>query len=165
MMVIYSGRRSQFWIALAAALMLTTSCSTGGPAPPVNGQQFTGNWSYGKACDSGHYVNLILNQTDGHVSGQWSAGTNIRGSDGQLNGVVRDDRLYVLYCSDDGEIGYEACPRFGGEEDYFVLRHGMLVRFMKYGADYRQDISLHPDVPGKEVPLDSDTCDITEEQL
>jgi hypothetical protein len=154
-MAVYTGRGSR----VLAALLLTISCSTDVSAQSSAPGIFAGNWSYAKTCGSGHYVNLTLNQRGGHVSGEWSAGTDIRGGDGQLEGQIRGGRLYVRYCSTGGEEGYEVCPRFGGDEDYFELEGGVLKRFVKYGTAYRQDISLHSYAPGEPVRLDNDGCD------
>lgn len=69
---------------------------------------------------------------------------------------MRSGKLYVRYCSDDGEAGYEACPNFSGEEDYFVLKKGALVRYQKVGNTYKRDVALLPDTKGKQIP--SEAC-------
>jgi len=143
---------------LFAATMLTTSCSTAASGAKV--PQFAGKWAYAKKCDSGHYLGLDLQQSGDRVSGDWSEGTNSRGSDGKLEGQVRGDKLYVRYCSDDGEVGYAACPEFSGDEDYFRLDAGKLVRYQKNGSSYRPGVALHPDGPGKEVPFDNECMDM-----
>lgn len=160
-MAVYTGRGSRFSPVLmpVMALLLATSCSTAVSAQRSAPGMFAGKWSYAKTCDSGHYVNLILNQRGGHVCGEWSAGTDIRGGDGRLDGKVRGGRLYVRYCSTDGEEGYEVCPRLGSEEDYFELKDGVLQRFVKSGSTYRHDISLHPEVPGRPAPVRNEGCD------
>lgn len=149
--------------ALATYMALTVSCTSVASAPNAD-LNFAGSWSYTKTCESGHYVNLELRQSGAHVSGEWSSGTQIRGSDGQLDGTIRDNKLHVRYCSDDDESGYAICPNYGAEEDYFVLREGALVRYQKFGKDFKQDISLHPNVAGKKVRIDTQGCDLTEEK-
>ncbi|WIX26977.1 hypothetical protein PUV44_10995 [Xanthomonas arboricola pv. corylina] len=47
-----------------------------------------------------------------------------------------------------------------GEEDYFVLEKGALVRYQKFGDTYKRDVALHPDIKGKQIP--SETCADTE---
>lgn len=140
-----------------AVTLLTTSCSSTASAAKV--PSFAGKWAYAKKCDSGHYLGLELQQSGDHVSGDWSEGTNARGSDGKLEGQVRGDKLYVRYCSDDGEVGYAACPNYSGAEDYFLIDKDTLVRYQKYGSSYRRGVVLHPDGPGKEVPFDKDCID------
>jgi hypothetical protein len=125
---------------------------------------FSGEWGYAEKCDSGHYLGLHLQQHGDRVTGDWSEGTNVRGSDGQLQGQVHGAVLYVRYCSDDGEKGYAVCPAFSGPDDQFRLENGQLVRYQKYGSDYRRDVVLHPDIAGKELPFDKDCMDSEDEQ-
>ncbi|WP_369934491.1 hypothetical protein [Xanthomonas tesorieronis] len=125
---------------------------------------FSGEWAYAKKCDLGHYLSLHLQQHGDRVTGDWSEGTNVRGSDGQLQGRVRGTTLYVRYCSDDGEKGYAACPAFTGPDDQFRLENGQLVRYEKYGSDYRRTVALHPDIAGKELPFDKDCRDAEDDQ-
>lgn len=115
---------------------------------------FSGSWSYAKRCDRGHYLSLDLQQNGDRVTGDWSEGTNIRGGAGQLQGEVRGDTLHVRYCSDDNEVGYSACPVFSEPEDRFRLEKGGLVRYQKYGAQYRRGVTLHRERAGHQVPLD-----------
>lgn len=145
-------------VLLFAATVLTTSCSSAASAAKVS--QFAGKWAYAKKCDSGHYLGLDIRQSGDRVSGDWSEGTNARGSDGKLEGQVRGDKLYVRYCSDDGEVGYAACPEYSGAEDYFLIDKGTLVRYQKYGSSYRRGVTLHPDGAGKDVPFDTECMDM-----
>jgi hypothetical protein len=145
---------------LVAVVALTASCSTGASA--FNTPQFAGKWSYAKKCDSGHFLSLDLKQGGDRVTGDWSEGTDLRGSGGKLEGQIRGNKLYARYCSDDGEVGYEACPKFSGDEDYFVIDKGTLVRYQKFGTGYRRDLALHPDIAGKEVPIDKVCTDMEE---
>ncbi|QNH22922.1 hypothetical protein HEP73_03871 [Xanthomonas sp. GW] len=141
-----------------AATVLTAACSSAASAAKV--PPFAGKWGYAKKCDLGHYLGLDLQQSGDRVSGDWSEGTNARGSDGRLEGRVRGNKLYVRYCSDDGEVGYAVCPEYSGAEDYFLIEQETLVRYQKYGSSYRRGVALHPDRPGKEVPFDKDCMDM-----
>lgn len=138
------------WLLPAAIAALITACST---------PRFAGEWAYAKTCDRGHFVSLRLEQSGASVNGDWSAGTLLRGNDGQLQGTVRGSRLYVRYCSDDGGVGYQACPAFGPEEDYFTIEKGMLLRHQRFGAGFAPDIALQPAPAGKEVALDQNCYD------
>jgi hypothetical protein len=120
---------------------------------------FDGDWGYAKQCDSGHFISLVFKQGGSKVSGRWDAGTHIRGSGGLLDGMVRGNRLFVRYCSEDGEKGYPACPEYEDETDYFVRQGDDLVRYQKYGDDYQEDVVLHRDIPGREVPIDTTYCE------
>ncbi|SON95881.1 Secreted protein (fragment) [Xanthomonas citri pv. fuscans] len=67
---------------------------------------------------------------------------------------MRNGKLYVRDCSDDGGAGHDACSTFSGEEDYFVLEQGALVRYQKFGSGYRRDVALRPDVEGQQIPAE-----------
>ncbi|WP_244298149.1 hypothetical protein [Xanthomonas prunicola] len=138
---------------LSVAMVLATSCSSAAPA--AKAPSFSGTWGYAKKCDSGHFLGITLEQHGNHVTGDWSEGTNSRGGDGKLEGDMREAKLYVRYCSDDGEAGYSACPVFSGNEDYFIFENGTLVRYQKYGSRYERDVVLHPSKKGQEVPFDT----------
>jgi hypothetical protein len=138
---------------LFAAMVLVTSCASA--THSAKAPYFSGEWGYAKKCDFGHFIGITLEQRGNRVTGDWSEGTNLRGGDGRIEGEVRGTKLYVRYCSDDGEAGYSACPVFSGSEDYFLLEGEMLVRYQKYGSRYERDVALHPDGEGHEVPFDT----------
>lgn len=131
-----NGFRTRLTLTIACAL--TASCSTA--TTPT--YKFTGSWSYARSCNQGHYVGMDFKQNGTQVTGDWSIGTDLRGNDGKLLGTVREDKLYVRYCSEDGG-GYEACPKFGDEDDYFVIRNGELVRYQRFGHGYKESMTLH----------------------
>ncbi|WP_226980512.1 MULTISPECIES: hypothetical protein [Xanthomonas] len=140
-------------VLLSASMALVTSCSSA--APTAKAPSFAGAWGYAKKCDSGHFLAITLEQRGNHVTGDWSEGTNLRGGGGKLEGEVREAKLYVRYCSDDGEAGYAVCPAFSGVEDYFALEKGALVRYQKSGPRYERDVALHPSSKGHQVPFDT----------
>ncbi|MBO9834779.1 hypothetical protein [Xanthomonas phaseoli] len=148
--------------ALVVAMGLITSCASSASASKA--PSFSGEWAYAKKCDLGHYLSLHLQQSGDRVTGDWSEGTNVRGSDGKLQGQIRDGILYARYCSDDGEGGYSVCPAFSGPDDQFRFENGVLVRYQKYGSDYRRSVALHPDVAGKDVPFDRQCTDSEDSQ-
>ncbi|MCC8628135.1 hypothetical protein [Xanthomonas vesicatoria] len=137
-------------------IALSAACSNASPPGGATVGNFANMWAYATACGSGHFLSVDLDQQKSHVTGEWSEGTNARGGGGKLEGDVRSGKLYVRYCSDDGEAGYEACPNFSGEEDYFVLEKGTLVRYQKFGNTHKRDVALHPDANGKQTA--SGTC-------
>ncbi|MDR6674224.1 hypothetical protein [Xanthomonas sp. 1678] len=141
-------------ILLFAATVLPASVASAAKAPP-----FEGKWAYANKCGSGHYLGINLRQSGDRVSGNWSEGTNVHGGDGKLEGQLRGKKLYVRYCSDDEEVGYADCPEFSGDEDYFRVDRGMLVRYKKYGSSYVRTVALYPDVIGKDVPLVEECLD------
>jgi len=147
--------------ALAVTMGLISSCASSAFAS--RSAPFSGEWAYAKKCDLGHYLSLHLQQHGDRVTGDWSEATNARGNDGQLQGQVRENVLYVRYCSDDGGKGYAACPAFSGPDDQFRLEGGQLVRYQKYGSDYRRGVALNREVKGSEVPYDKD-CNEPEDE-
>ncbi|MCC8445426.1 hypothetical protein [Xanthomonas translucens] len=148
--------------ALVVAMGSITSCASSASASKA--PSFSGAWAYAKKCDLGHYLSLHLQQHGDRVTGDWSEATNAHGNDGQLQGQVRGDTLYVRYCSDDGGKSYAACPAFSGPDDQFRLENGQLVRYQKYGSDYLRSVALHTYIAGKEVPFDKDCTDSEDEQ-
>ncbi|MEA9896620.1 hypothetical protein VDG04_08455 [Xanthomonas campestris pv. raphani] len=148
--------------ALVVAMGLIASCASSTSASTA--PSFSGQWAYAKKCDLGHYLSLHLQQHGDRVTGDWSAATNAHGNDGQLQGQVRGDTLYVRYCSDDGGNSYAACPAFSGPEDQFRLENGQLVHYQKYGSVYRRSVALHSDIAGKEVPFDKNCKDPEDDQ-
>ncbi|WP_372191620.1 hypothetical protein ACCQ21_02890 [Xanthomonas axonopodis pv. desmodiigangetici] len=139
---------------VVTAITLSTACSNASPPTSAAGAKFAGKWAYATQCGSGHFLSLDLHQQNNHVRGERSEGTNLRGGGGKLEGDVRNGKLYVRHCSDDGEVGYEACPKFSGEEDYFVLEQEALVRYQKFGSEYKRDVSLRPDVEVQPIPAE-----------
>ncbi|MEA9740011.1 hypothetical protein VDF74_13725 [Xanthomonas campestris pv. raphani] len=148
------GSRQITRCMVLTAIALSAACSNASPPASAVGAKFAKKWVYATQCDSGHFLSLDLHQQNSHVTGDWSEGTDARGGGGKLEGDVRNGKLYVRYCSDDGEAGYEACPKFSGEEDHFVLEQGNLVRYQKFGAEYKRDVLLRPDVQGQQIPAE-----------
>lgn len=146
--------------ALTIACVLTSSCSTAA-TPQSN---FAGSWAYIKKCDHGHSLNLTIEQTGEHVTGEWSEGTNLRGGDGKLKGNVRGGKLFVRYCSTDGEATMSVCPEYDDYEDLFELNETGLVRSRKSGSNYEKDVTLHRDDLGKDVPIDNNCYDKDDNQ-
>jgi hypothetical protein len=147
-------------LLLAVVCATSASCFTASTHEP----NFSGSWAFLKKCDSGHSVNLTIQQVGKQVTGDWSEGTNIRGGDGELKGDVRGAKLFVRYCATDGEGAMAACPSYEANEDYFVFRGEAIVRYQKYGSTYKEDVVLHRDDAGKSVPVDTSKCFDKEDQ-
>lgn len=98
--------------------------------------QFAGDWSFSTDCNFGHYVTLSLEENAGVVTGEWTDGTNVRGSQGKLKGVVGAGRLDLQWCSEAEESGgYPLCPQYSKPEGYLVRRDQALV-WMKGATEY-----------------------------
>ncbi|HEY0504463.1 MAG TPA: hypothetical protein VGD42_13345, partial [Lysobacter sp.] len=134
-----SGRQVRWLLCATAAFLSQAACSTQPPAARTENTRdaspraFDGQWAYATKCGFGHFANISLKQTGSEMSGTWSEGTTLRGSDGLIKGTVRAGKLFIQYCGNDEASGYPVCPEFGGESDYFMRNGADLVRFQKYG--------------------------------
>ena len=129
--------------------------SVGSPAP------FQGDWGFASHCGFGHYIGITLVQTGKTVSGNWSDGTNLRGSSGELTGEIRDKRLFVKFCSDNLEnnSAYKLCPEMEQVDDYFAIENGNLVWYGPLGDGLRRYAVLRKD-PDQNHSIDKDIdCD------
>ncbi|SOO11267.1 MULTISPECIES: hypothetical protein [Xanthomonas] len=149
-----ASRENSLCCMVLIVVALSAACCSASPAASAMDANLAKKWAYATRCDSGHFLSVDLHQQKNHVAGEWSEGTNARGGGGKLEGDMRNGKLYVRYCSDDGGAGYDACPTFSGEEDYFVLEQGALVRYQKFGSEYKRDVALRPDVEGQQIPAE-----------
>lgn len=122
---------------------------------------FDGYWTYNNNCHSGHYAEIKLMQKGDTVTGDWSDGTRLSGSDGSLKGSIRGDKLFVRYCGGDEHSGYAVCPKYETEEsDYFVRKGSDLIwyRGSSQGTtrSFEKYVALHPAVEGKRGSFDND---------
>lgn len=156
--------RHPLWFSCVIVVLLShLACSTQAPAALASNKQdanqlFIGEWTYARKCDFGHFVNIMLKQAANDVSGEWSEGTNLRGSNGLLKGTIRDGKLFARYCSQDGEKGYTACPEYGDETNYFIREGDGLIRYQKFGNEYKKEIALYRDVAGEQLLIDGANC-------
>lgn len=123
---------------------------------------FAGDWKYKQTCGYQHSATVTLTQTDKSVTGDWTDGTRLNGSDGSLKGSIRNGKLYVRYCGGDEHAGYAVCPSYETEEsDYFAREGSNLVWYRKIGkkqeSTYEKYVVLHPVIKGKPLPVD-DRC-------
>ena len=118
---------------------------------------YSGHWIYQQTCGWQHVATLDLEQTDSTVTGKWSDGTRVRGSEGSLKGQLVDGKLYVRFCGIDERSGYAVCPKFGTEvTDHIVRRGSTLTWYRGSGNQFDKYIDLHPAVGGKPSVVDSD---------
>ena len=146
--------------ALALAQALCTANASGATASKA----FSGNWKYQQTCGSQHSATLVLSQTGNDVTGDWTDGTRMSGSDGSLKGSVRNGKLFVRYCGADEQAGYVICPTYEAEEsDYFIRKGKDLVWYRmigKKGANtFDKYMVLHPVVKGQPLPVDNHCSD------
>jgi hypothetical protein len=121
---------------------------------------FDGYWTYNNNCHSGHYAEIKLTQKGGAVTGDWSDGTRLSGSDGSLKGRIRDDKLFVRYCGGDEHSKYAVCPKYETEESDYLVRQGSdLVWYRGSGQGtartFEKYVVLHPTVEGKHGSFDN----------
>lgn len=93
----YIGRRDTAVIALALS-----SCFSLAHAADSG---FAGEWGYRDTCKFSHSASVSLTSAADGFTGTWSDGTNVDGDSGLVKGVERDGKLYVRFCSEQGEQG------------------------------------------------------------
>lgn len=113
------------------------------PIQVDNAKEFEGEWSYRNDCDRGHYVTLDIKRDNDLLTGSWSDGTLLRGSQGLLKGRLSRGRLIAEWCSEYEEAGAPApCPNYDPSEDYLEARGGTIVWYQKYGQEYSEYVVL-----------------------
>lgn len=132
-------------------------------AAPKN--EFSGQWAYRQSCGWQHSAHLELAESGSGAGGRWDDGTRARGDSGQLQGELRDGRLYLRLCSE-GEGGGKipACPNYGEESAYLAREGAVLGWYRKSGDVYRPYLKLHPVGAGQAVPDDTSGCEEDAEQ-
>lgn len=118
-------------------------------APPASTSAtvsaFEGDWYYGSDCDFGHYVTLGLKRSGTELVGDWSDGTRVRGSQGQLKGALRNGELAVQFCDEGGGLGgHSECPNFEGSRDIFVREGDGLVWYRTNNSERIRYVTLRP---------------------
>lgn len=104
-----------------------------------------GDWYYGSDCDFGHYVTLGIKRSGAEIVGDWSDGTRVRGSQGQLKGALRNGELAVQFCDEGGEIGGQPqCPDFDAARDSFVREGDTLVWYRTNNGERTRYVMLRP---------------------
>ena len=98
-------------------------------------REFEGQWSYRNECDQGHFVTLDIRNKNGVLTGSWSDGTLVQGSQGQLRGRIENGRLVLERCDDSGKAGgLASCPSYGKSREYLVAKGEALVWYQAYGS-------------------------------
>jgi len=133
-------------IAVSACIALTACVgpareAAAGTKPPsassaASAAVFEGDWSFASDCDFGHYVTLTLKQSGGSVTGDWSDGTRVRGSQGLIRGDIRNDQLIAKRCGDGSNVsGLPNCPAFEASHDTFVREGNALIWYQTYNSE------------------------------
>jgi hypothetical protein len=156
----HQSRNVLLLVALIVGQILCTTYATG--APKTN--TFAGDWKYKQICGYQHSATVTLTQTGEDVTGEWTDGTRLNGSDGSLKGRIRDGKLYVRYCGGDEHAGYPVCPSYETEESGYLSRLGSdLVWYRrvgkKEGNTFEKYVVLHPVIKGKRLPVDDHCTD------
>lgn len=125
-----------------------SSASGGDPAKaapaPAPVDEFEGDWYYGSDCDFGHYVSLGLKRSRAGYEGEWSDGTRVRGSQGNLKAVLHNGELIVQRCDDGTDVGGAPdCPAFGPPHDVFARKGESLVWSKRYDGERQPYVTLH----------------------
>ncbi|HFC8485403.1 MULTISPECIES: hypothetical protein [Neisseria] len=94
---------------------------------------FSGTWSYtDQVEDTVGGKELVLKQEGNSVTGVWNEGISTgSGGSGKLKGYVKGNKLFLSYCSDEGNNWYESCPRYDSNESYFIIDNNKIIEFYK----------------------------------
>ena len=157
-----SPTRLRLAFAVLALCMASACAQSSGPvaAAPDSAKAtatFAGRWAYAQSCGWQHSAHLEFRATADGIRGAWSDGTRVGGESGELQGRLRDGKLFVRFCREAEGKAPGICPDFDIEKSYFVRKDRQLVWYREYGADgYRPYLTLHSAVAGAEVPTDDD---------
>lgn len=154
-------------VAVLALCMVSACAQFPGPAAATSSgaaaketAAFFGRWAYAQSCGWQHSAHLEFRTTADGIRGAWSDGTRVGGESGELQGRLRDGKLFVRFCRDAEGKAPGICPDFDIETSYVVRKDGQLVWYREYGADgYRQYLTLQPAIAGADVPTDDDCPD------
>lgn len=147
------GMRRGAIIALAISLGCTFAHAAETP--------FAGDWGYRDKCQFSHSATLSVKPAGDGVTGQWSDGTDVDGDSGMFKGSVRNGKLYVHFCSEQGAHGgLKKCPAYYEAEDgYFVPEGKDLAWYNRSGTlaenSFVKYLVLHRASNGKPVAIES----------
>lgn len=134
-----------------ATQVLIAGCALAKP------NDYSGHWMYKQTCGWQHVATLDLEQSGSTVTGKWSDGTHVRGSEGSLKGQLVDGTLYVRFCGIDESSGYAVCPKFDSDvTDHLVRRGKVLTWYQGSGSQFDKYLELHAAVGGRASVTDSD---------
>jgi hypothetical protein len=134
--------------AIALGVVITTQAIVTGCVLAAS-DAYSGHWMYQQTCGWEHVATLDLEQIGNTVTGKWSDGTRVHGSEGSLKGELRDGTLYARFCGVDESSGYSVCPKFDSEvSDHLVRRGSTLVWYQGSGKQFDEYLVLHPAVHG-----------------
>ena len=118
---------------------------------------FSGTWGYHtKDCQGDYVANFYFKQIGKKVTGYYSEGASFGkgGEVGDLQGVVKGDKLFIKVCSnvrDDPKYDRPACREKGGRYGkeyiaYFVKKGNKMTRYFATGEgpnkEYDKDIEV-----------------------
>ena len=85
---------------------------------------FSGTWLYtDQVGDTVGGKELVLKQTGNLVTGIWNEGISTgSGGSGKLKGYVKGNKLFLNYCSDEGNNWYKSCPEYENDRSYFIKK-------------------------------------------
>ena len=83
---------------------------------------FSGTWSYtDQVGDTVGGKELVLKQKGNSVTGVWNEGISTgSGGSGKLKGYIKGNKLFLSYCSDEGNNWYQPCPKYDNNISYFI---------------------------------------------
>ena len=131
----------KFILPAYAILLLLQACGAAhnpGHAAPVaaadsrpvaqleRSRQIEGDWGYATQCNQGHFIAISLKTRGQKLIGDWSDGTLLSGSDGEIEVEASAGSFSAKRCASEESSGLPLCPRLQDVGDRFQLKHGRL---------------------------------------
>ena len=92
---------------------------------------FSGTWSYtDQVGDTVGGKELVLKQKGNSVTGIWNEGISTgSGGSGKLKGYINGNKLFLSYCSDEGNNWYKPCPKYDNNISYFIKNNNKIIEY------------------------------------
>lgn len=92
---------------------------------------FSGTWLYtDQVGDTVGGKELVLKQAGNLVTGIWNEGISTgSGGSGKLKGYVKGNKLFLNYCSDEGNNWYKSCPEYENYGSYFIKKNNKIIEY------------------------------------
>ena len=97
----------------------------------AHASSFSGTWSYtDQVGDTVGGKELVLKEKGNLVTGVWNEGISTgSGGSGKLKGYVKGNKLFLSYCSDEGNNWYKSCPQYDDNRSYFIIKNNKIIEY------------------------------------
>jgi hypothetical protein len=142
-----------------AAMALAWVCALGVAHAADNGM--AGTWGYRDSCKFSHSATIAITPSAEGYTGQWSDGSNVSGDSGTFKGTLRDGKLFVRFCSEQGEQGgFRMCPTYAATDDAYLTIEGKNLAWYNHSGaatenTFARYVVLHRTARGKRVAAET----------